>query len=50
MVGFAFVAPVEASAAGEPGRGSLDGPTVSAQPLRGLDTLAGDAVGDATLT
>lgn len=47
VVGFAFVASVEASAAGEPGHGAFDGPAVTAQPLRGLDALAGDAVGDA---
>ncbi|OKJ87529.1 hypothetical protein AMK33_38090 [Streptomyces sp. CB02400] len=48
-VGLAFVASVKASTAGEPGHGAFDGPAVAAQPLRGLDTLAGDAVGEAAL-
>ncbi len=43
---FAFVASVEAAAAGEPGHGAFHGPAVAAQPLRGLDSLAGDAVGN----
>lgn len=47
VVGLAFVASVEAAAAGEPGHGAFHGPAVAAQPLRGLDSLAGDAVGDA---
>lgn len=44
----AFVAAVESAAAGEPGHGSLDDPSVAPEPLRGLDPLAGDAVLDAT--
>jgi hypothetical protein len=42
--GYAFIAAVEPSAAGQPGHGSLDHPSITAQPLRGLDALAGDAV------
>jgi hypothetical protein len=49
VVGFAFVAAVKASAAGKPGHGAFDGPAVAAQPLRGLDTFTGDAVGNAAL-
>lgn len=33
VVGFAFVAAVEAAAAGEPGHGAFDGPAVAAQSL-----------------
>ncbi len=44
VVGFAFV---ETAAAGEPGHGAFDGPAVAAESLRGLDTLSGDAMGDA---
>jgi hypothetical protein len=47
---FAFVTAVQASAARQPGHGSFDHPPMSAQPLRGLDALAGDAVADAPLT
>ena len=43
VFGLALVAAVEPSAAGQPGHGSLDHPAMSAQPLRGLDALAGDA-------
>lgn len=50
VFGFAFVAAVEAAAAGEPGHGPFYGPAVAAQPLRGLDSSAGDAVLDAALT
>lgn len=32
----------------EPGRGAFDGPTVTSQPLRGLDSLAGAEVSDAS--
>ena len=48
VVGFAFVAAVQASASGEPGHGAFDGPTVAAEPLRSLDASAGDAVPDAS--
>lgn len=44
MLGLAFVAAVQASAAGQPGHGSFDDPTVAAEPGGGLDSLAGDAV------
>lgn len=47
VFGLALVTAVEATAAGEPGHGSLDAPAVSAEPLRGLDALACDAVADA---
>lgn len=50
VVGFAFVASVEAAAAGEPGHGAFYAPTVTAQSLRGLHCLAGDPVRDAPLT
>jgi hypothetical protein len=46
--GLAFVAAVQPPTAGWPGHGSLDHPAVAAQPLRGLDTLAGDAGADST--
>ena len=48
VVGFAFVAAVQASTSGEPGHGAFDGPTVAAEPLRSLDASAGDAVLDAS--
>lgn len=35
VLGFAFVASVEAAAAGKPGRGAFDGPAVPAQSLGG---------------
>jgi chromate transporter len=38
----------DAAAACEPGHGALGGPAVAAQPLRGLDPFADDAVLDAT--
>ena len=47
VLGFALVASVETSTPGEPGHGAFDGPAVAAQSLRGLDSLAGDAVHDA---
>jgi len=47
VVGFAFVAAVQSSAAGEPGHGAFDGPAVTAESLGGLDAFASDAVGDA---
>lgn len=49
VLGFAFIAAVEAAAAGEPGKGPLNDPAVPAQPVRGLDAPAGDAVTDASL-
>lgn len=48
MLGLAFVASVESSAAGEPGHGSLDGPSVSSESLGTLDAFTGDAVTDAS--
>jgi hypothetical protein len=36
----------EAAVAAEPGDGAFDGPAVAAEPLRGLDADAGDAVAD----
>lgn len=45
----AFVAAVEPTAAGEPGHGPLNNPSVAAEPLRGLDPFAGYAVADAPL-
>lgn len=50
MLGLAFVAAMQASAAGQPGHGSLDYPAVSAQSFEGLDTFAGDALADAALS
>lgn len=50
MLGFLFVAAVEASAAGQPGDGSFDDPAVAAKPLRGLDASSGDAVAYAAST
>lgn len=44
MLGLAFVAAVQASAAGQPGHGSFDDPSVAAEPGGGLDSPAGDAV------
>lgn len=49
VFGFAFVAAVEPAAASEPGHSALDHPSVAAEPLRGLDAFAGDAVADAAL-
>ncbi len=49
MGGLAFAAAVEAAAADEPGHGPFDGPTASAESLRGLGALVGDAVPDASL-
>lgn len=42
----AFVAAVQASAAGEPEHGALNHPAVAAQSLRRLDAFAGDAMGN----
>jgi hypothetical protein len=47
VVGAAFVAAVEPPAAGRPGDGPLDDPAVAAQPLTGLDPMAGDTRDDA---
>lgn len=49
VFGLAFVAAVQAAAAGQPGDRSFDDPAVSAQSGGRLDALAGDAVADATL-
>lgn len=49
VFGLVLVTTVEPSAAGRPGHGSLDHPAMTAQSLRGLDALAGDAVADAAL-
>lgn len=49
VVRLAFVATAKSAAAGEPGHGSFDDPSVAAQPLGGLDALTGDAVADASL-
>lgn len=43
-----FVAAVQPAAARRPRNGSFDDPAVVAQPLRGLDTFAGNARADAT--
>jgi len=48
VLGFAFVAAVESAAAGKPGHGAFDRPAVPAESLGGLDTFAGDPVGDST--
>ena len=50
VAGVAFVAQGQPPAAGQPGQGSLDDPAVPAQPVAGLDALAGDAGGDAAAT
>lgn len=47
VLGFALVASVQSAASGEPGHGAFYGPAVAAQPGRGLDAFAGDAVLDA---
>ncbi|GIH44779.1 hypothetical protein Mco01_77790 [Microbispora corallina] len=47
MVGPAFVAAVQAAAAGQPGDGPLHDPAVPAQALAGLDPAAGEARDDA---
>src|SRR5438874_13123547 len=47
MLGFAVVAAHEAAVALQPGQAGLDDPAVPAQPLGGLDALAGDAHHDA---
>lgn len=55
VFGLAFVAAVKPAAptqpasqpAGQPGHSTLDYPPVAAEPLRGLDALASDAVADA---
>lgn len=49
VLSFALVAAVQAAAAGQPGHGALHHPAVAAQPLGGLDALAGDAVVNAAL-
>lgn len=49
VFGLALVTAVEPTAAGEPGHGPFDDPPVAAQSLRGLDSLAGDAVADAAV-
>jgi hypothetical protein len=46
VVGFAFVASVEAAAAGEPGHRAFNGPAMAAQALRGLDSFTSDALLD----
>lgn len=50
VFGFAFVAAVQTATAGQPGHRALDRPAVPAEPARGLDALAGNAVTDASLT
>jgi len=47
VFGFALVAAVQSAASGEPGHRAFYGPAVAAQPGRGLDAFAGDAVSDA---
>ena len=42
-VGAPLVAHGQAAEAVEPGQGALDHPAVAAQPLAGVDALAGDA-------
>ena len=49
MVDLAFVAAVQAAAAGESGHSAFDGPVVPTEPGGGLDVPAGDAVPDAPL-
>jgi hypothetical protein len=48
MLGLALTMTVETAAAGEPGHGAFDRPTVTSQPLGGLNSLAGDTVPDAS--
>nr|BEK64498.1 hypothetical protein KPHV_17250 [Kitasatospora purpeofusca] len=43
MLGFALVAPVQATASAEPGHRAFDDPAVAARTLGGLDSTAGDA-------
>lgn len=47
MFGFAFVAANQPSVVLQPGQTCFDDPPVPAQPLGGLDALAGDPNGDA---
>lgn len=49
VFGFAFVAAVEPTTAGQPGHRSLHHPAVPPQTLRGLDAPTGDAVAYAAL-
>src|SRR5699024_1659689 len=46
VLSFALVATMESAASGQPGHGALDLPAVAPQPLGGLHTLAGQAMGD----
>lgn len=50
MFCLALVAAVEPTAVGEPGHSALDRPAMAAQPCRGFDALACNAVGDAAFT
>ena len=47
VFGLAFVAAMEAAAAGQPRDGPFNDPTVAAQPLGAVPSLAGDPVPDA---
>jgi hypothetical protein len=49
VAGFAFPSRGQAAVVAEPGETALDDPPVTAQSLRGLDTLSGDLGGDAAL-
>jgi hypothetical protein len=48
MLGLALITTVKTAAAGGPGHGAFDRPAVTSQPLGGLNSLAGDAVPDAS--
>jgi hypothetical protein len=48
VLGFALVATMETTASSEPGHRAFDGPAVPTEALRGLDSLAGYAVPDAS--
>jgi hypothetical protein len=50
VLGLALVATMQSAASGQPGHGELDLPPVPAQPLRGLHTLAGQAVDDSSFS
>lgn len=50
VAGASFVAAMQAAVAGEPRHGSLDHPTVTAQPQAGLDAAPGDPESDPAST
>lgn len=45
VLGLAFIAAVQATASANPGNRTFNDPSMTAEALRGLDALAGDAVG-----